>query len=68
LPPASFTFLALASAFSVQMYVFHIARGGAPSGTPEIAATSPPLIRPTKYWPPDSGGMTFSNSQPKRPL
>ena len=65
-PPASRTFAAVSSALSTQTYVFHIAIGGAPSGTEPTAATSPPRMRAMKYLPGESGGMTSSNSHPNR--
>jgi hypothetical protein len=48
--------------------VFHIAIGGAASGIDPTAATSPPRSRAMKYLASDAGGITSSNSQPKRPL
>ena len=41
---------------------------GAASGIDPTAATSPPRIRAMKYLPSDPGGITSSNSHPKRPL
>ena len=67
-PPASVTFFAVSSVLSTQMYVFHIAMGGAPSGIEPTAATSPPRIRAMKYWPSDPSGITSSNSQGKSSL
>ena len=67
-PPASRALAAVSSALSTQMYVFHIATGGAPSGIDPTAATSPPRMRPMKYLPSDPSGITSSNSHPNRPL
>ena len=67
-PPASRTFDAVSSALSTETYVSHVATGGAPSGIEPSAATSPPCRRAMKYLPGAPGGITFSNSQPKRPL
>ena len=47
-PPASRALAAVSSALSTQMYVFHSAIGGAPSGIAPTAATSPPRMRPMK--------------------
>ena len=68
LPPASRTFAAVSSALSTHTYVSHLATGGAPSGIEPTAVASSPRIRPTKYLPPASSGITFSNSQPKMPV
>ena len=66
-PPASWTFEAVSSTSSTQMYVFHTARAGMPGGIEPTAATSPPRMRPMKYRVSASVGITSSTSQPKRP-
>jgi hypothetical protein len=67
-PPASRTLDAVSSALSTEMYVSHIATDGADSGIDPTAATSAPCRRAMKYLPSDPGGITSSNSQPKRPV
>jgi len=66
-PPAARTLDAVSSALSTQMYVSHIAVGGADSGIDPTAATARPRRRAMKYLPGAPGGITSSNSQPKRP-
>lgn len=44
-----------------------MAMGGASPIGAEIAATSPPRMRPMKYWESAPSGMTSSSSHPNRP-
>jgi hypothetical protein len=68
LPPASRALAAVSSALSTETYVSHVAVDGADSAVDPTAATAPPCRPAMKYLPSDSGGITFSNVQPKRPL
>ena len=67
-PPAARTFDSAASALSTEMYVSHVAFGGADSGSDPTAATAPPGRAAMTYLPSDPSGIASSNSQPKRPL